>query len=231
MEDDPLLHSVRAQNVSLLQHTGSNTGLGQDPWLKREPCSHVPRTWGKLPKTPNFSFPSCNMAARPVKGLSRSIILWSCSPCVLLAQSCPTPCNPEGCCPLGSSVREIFPARILGWIAISFSRTPLVFFYFSTQILLRRKTTGILTPVPHLHGCQLPDVVLLERMTHAPATTLICLLWCYPESFSQSHLNTTPRLSEEAICPWTYRPASCQFLQAASRDRPQPHCVFLTKHF
>ena len=42
--------------------------------------------------------------------------------CVLVAQSCPTLCNPMDCNPPGSSVHEIFQARILEWVAISFSR-------------------------------------------------------------------------------------------------------------
>ena len=37
-------------------------------------------------------------------------------------QSCPTPCDPMGCSPPGPSVQEIFQARILEWIAISYSR-------------------------------------------------------------------------------------------------------------
>ena len=41
---------------------------------------------------------------------------------VLAAQSCPTLCNPMDCSPPGSSVHEIFQARILEWVAISFSR-------------------------------------------------------------------------------------------------------------
>ena len=41
-----------------------------------------------------------------------------------VAQSCPTPCNPMNCSPLGSSVHGIFQARILKWVAISFSRGP-----------------------------------------------------------------------------------------------------------
>ena len=44
------------------------------------------------------------------------------SKCVLVAQSCPTPCDPMDCSPPGSSVHEIFQARILEWAAISFSR-------------------------------------------------------------------------------------------------------------
>ena len=38
------------------------------------------------------------------------------------AQLCLTLCDPMNCSPPGSSVREIFPARILEWFAISSSR-------------------------------------------------------------------------------------------------------------
>ena len=39
-----------------------------------------------------------------------------------VAQSCPTPCDPMDCNPPGSSIHGILQARILGWVAISFSR-------------------------------------------------------------------------------------------------------------
>ena len=39
-----------------------------------------------------------------------------------VAQSCPTLCNPKDCSPPGSSVHGIFQARVLEWVAISFSR-------------------------------------------------------------------------------------------------------------
>ena len=39
-----------------------------------------------------------------------------------VAQSCLTLCDPTDCSLAGSSVHEIFQARILGWVAISFSR-------------------------------------------------------------------------------------------------------------
>ena len=42
--------------------------------------------------------------------------------CVLVTQSCPTLCNPMDCSPPGSSVHGIFQARLLEWVAISFSR-------------------------------------------------------------------------------------------------------------
>ena len=38
-----------------------------------------------------------------------------------VAQSCPTLCDPMDCSPSGSSVHGIFQARILEWVAISFS--------------------------------------------------------------------------------------------------------------
>ena len=41
---------------------------------------------------------------------------------VLVTQSCPTLCNPMDCSPPGTSVHEISQARILEWVAISFSR-------------------------------------------------------------------------------------------------------------
>ena len=41
---------------------------------------------------------------------------------VCYVQSCPTLCKPMDCNPPGSSVHEIFRARILEWVAISYSR-------------------------------------------------------------------------------------------------------------
>ena len=41
---------------------------------------------------------------------------------VLVAQSCPTLCDPTDCSPPGSSVHGILQAGILKWIAIPFSR-------------------------------------------------------------------------------------------------------------
>ena len=40
-----------------------------------------------------------------------------------VAQSCPTLCDPMDCSLPGSSVHGIFQARVLEWVAISFSRT------------------------------------------------------------------------------------------------------------
>ena len=42
--------------------------------------------------------------------------------CCLIAQWCPTFCDPMDCIPPGSSVHGISQARVLEWVAISFSR-------------------------------------------------------------------------------------------------------------
>ena len=42
--------------------------------------------------------------------------------CVLCAQSCPTLCDPLDCSPAGSFIHGIFQARILEWVATSYSR-------------------------------------------------------------------------------------------------------------
>ena len=41
-----------------------------------------------------------------------------------VTQSCLTFCDPVNCSPPGSSVHGILQARILEWVAISFSREP-----------------------------------------------------------------------------------------------------------
>ena len=42
--------------------------------------------------------------------------------CMLVTQLCLTLCDPMDCSPPGSSVRGILQARILEWVAMSFSR-------------------------------------------------------------------------------------------------------------
>ena len=42
--------------------------------------------------------------------------------CMSVAQSCPTLCDPVGCSLPGSSIHRILQARMLEWVAISFSR-------------------------------------------------------------------------------------------------------------
>ena len=43
--------------------------------------------------------------------------------CCLVAKSCPTLCDPMDCNPPGTSVHDVSQARMLEWVAISFSKT------------------------------------------------------------------------------------------------------------
>ena len=65
-----------------------------------------------------------------VKAMLSPVVMYGCDSwtikkavcCVLVAQLSPTLCDPMDCNPPASSVHEIFQARILEWVAISFSR-------------------------------------------------------------------------------------------------------------
>ena len=61
------------------------------------------------------------------KLLSNGHILYD---CVLVAQSCLTLCDPMDWSPPRSSVHGILQARILEWVAISFSRYCMIIFHF-----------------------------------------------------------------------------------------------------
>ena len=50
------------------------------------------------------------------------ILTCYCCCCYLVAQVCPTLCDPMDCSPPGSSVHGVLQARVLEWVASSFSR-------------------------------------------------------------------------------------------------------------
>ena len=103
-----------------LRDPGSNLGLLH--------CRHIlyhlsyqgrlptPKTWGGEWED------EYNLGTGSGLGLQFSYqLLDQClAPCLnvcLVAQSCPTLCNPLNCSPPGSSVHGVFLARILGWVA------------------------------------------------------------------------------------------------------------------
>ena len=63
-----------------------------------------------------------NLSANPLYHLITQYYYCPLIMCVLSHKSCPTLFDPMDCSPPGSSVHGIFQARILEWVAISFSR-------------------------------------------------------------------------------------------------------------
>ena len=70
--------------------------------------------------------PSSITSSHRSKQFKRQVISQNCSNircvCVLVIQSCLTLCDPIDCNPPGSPVHGILQARILEWVAISFSK-------------------------------------------------------------------------------------------------------------
>ena len=72
-----------------------------------------------------FSFKTLNLEkldAGTKKNIRKNMFIWSCIHASKSLQSCPTLCDPIDCSPPGSSVHGILQARILEWVAISYSR-------------------------------------------------------------------------------------------------------------
>ena len=74
-----------------------------------------------LPPTPQGHHKAPSWARCDIQQLTNNIYFTYAAAAKSL-QSCPTLCNPIDCSPLGSSVPGILQARILEWVAISFSK-------------------------------------------------------------------------------------------------------------
>ena len=108
---------------SLLQHANS--------WLRHTGSSSLARDGTPVPCIGSWSIScwttrevSSALLTKQYSGLSAVSLLTLCmewNQCSV-AQSCQTLCSPMDCSLPGSSVHRIFPARILEWVAISFSR-------------------------------------------------------------------------------------------------------------
>ena len=79
--------------------------------------SRLPGVWGKSPWQRDEVCLSPDQI--PLSFVIPSLVSESKSE---VAQSCPTLCDPVDCSPPGSSVHGILQARMLEWVAISFSR-------------------------------------------------------------------------------------------------------------
>ena len=62
--------------------------------------------------------------------------------CVLVAQSCPTLCDPMGCSPPSSSAHGILQARVLEWVAIYWDDKSCLYGLQSSWVHCKRKSLG-----------------------------------------------------------------------------------------
>ena len=97
-----LLHMHEIHGILHMQICHRLNSQMRSPWMKRANCTHF-----------LFQPFPCQLKVPFIK-LSTLCI-------VLVTQLCPTLCDPKDCSPPGSSVHGIFQARILEWVAISFS--------------------------------------------------------------------------------------------------------------
>ena len=110
----------------------SQSGIGRAWWGPRShPFSHKEqalspgwnRGWGRSPDLPAIAWnETLNTFPQEIQGLLSANRITECPSESEVAQSCPTLCDPMDYSLPGSSVRGIFQARVLEWIAISFSR-------------------------------------------------------------------------------------------------------------
>ena len=111
-----------AHNLACVQQAGDPARVpspedrgGQEFFLGRE---HQ-RQYSQTRKVGGSASPKPQHFSRPTELTTEALLSMQKSE---VAQSCPTLCDPLDCSLSGSSVHGIFQARVLEWIAISFSR-------------------------------------------------------------------------------------------------------------
>ena len=118
-------HSINIMKIWWKDREGRNTcGWGKTGGLRSFGATW--QFWSQIhpSKMAHWVFPllvSRDLDWSLERGPSFSIS-WYLKVKMLVAQSCPTPCNPINCSLPGSSVHGILKGRILKWVAIPFSR-------------------------------------------------------------------------------------------------------------
>ena len=113
----------RWRNVGLGQRQRGRTERRKGPGARGRGRRDMVLTGGLPGLTVNekgWQFTRCTSPCRRGIPLRSHSVLVLC----LVAQSCPSLCNPMDCSLPGSSIHRISQARIMEWIAISFFRSP-----------------------------------------------------------------------------------------------------------
>ena len=124
--------ALAIKNLLTMQETWFDSWVGRIPWR---------REWQPTPvflpgeSRGQRSLAGCSLccfvaqsrhkwsiAQKRVLSVVGSVCVCVCARTCAVTHSCPTHCDPLDCSPPGSSVHGILQARILEWVAISFSR-------------------------------------------------------------------------------------------------------------
>ena len=109
--------------------------------------------------------------------------------CVLVAHSCPILCNPMGCSLPGSSAQGILRARILEWVAISFSSAEIA-------VEIRDRPPG-----PQTMSASKPDLQAILPNSFLPFTNNSPSLHFYWVSINPNFIHSSSfiNMSEKSI--------------------------------
>ena len=135
--------------------------------------------------------------------------------CVLVAQSCPTLCDPIDGSPPGSSVPGILQARILEWVAISFSNA------WNWKVKMKSLSLARLLATPWTVAYQAPPSMGFSRQEYwsrvpLPSASTIKLACCFGRSkWPEFKLETIEWLSLLFCFLWFLR-----VQRAGRRSRP-----------
>ena len=105
-----------------------------------------------------------------------------------VAQSSPTLCDPVDCSPPGSSIHGILQARILEWVAISFSNA------WKWKVKVKSLSQVRLLATPWTAAHQAPPSMGFSRQEYwsgvpLPSPSIICRIQFIPNIFCYTFLN------------------------------------------
>ena len=123
------MHKLIGQTFFQRRHT-NNQQLYETAMKFKDACSLGKKAMTNLDSILKSRDITLSTKVHLVKAMVFPVVLYGCESWTIkkaeseseVAQSCPTLCDPVHCSPPSSSVHGIFQARVLEWVAISFSR-------------------------------------------------------------------------------------------------------------
>ena len=135
---------------------------------------------------------------------------------VLVYQSCLTLCNPLDCSPRGSSVHGILQARILEWVAISFSSGSFrPRFWTCVSHIIGGLLTIWATEEGHLDSCSVSGLIDSYQLLQVVTRKQNSMFFCRPTTSSQKYLSKPSHENKKLLLGsyWSSVSRGQQFLQ------------------